>query len=476
MTDYITEPQRRTQVLADVDVVVAGAGVSGVAAALGAARAGADTLLVERMGFLGGVAGPGLMTSMTNFMITGDGRQVVQGVCEEVLDRLADRGATSAKWRTRELPQFPFDQESFRTALAELLHEAGVRVLVEAWVVDVIKEQEAVRGVIIECKGGRQAIRCKAAVDTTGDADLAAFAGAPFRDEPPDSGSLLFFMKDADLDETARYFEENPQEWQQYSDRVTTLDEFLRNWRERDLFHLPHGGAKDMTIVKEAIARGEYARHYGDHCRAVDVFGLFAYRGTNEVLINSCNFALDHLDPIVHSDAELEARRAIPFIAGFLQRSMPGFERATVCQSAPMVGVRYTRWIDAGFDLAAEDMANGTRFGDVIGLTAAFDRHPKGGIIHPPYSADLPYRIMLPQGVENLVVASGKSVSTNPRGWIRGQVQCYVLGQAGGVAAALAARGGVRARDLDIRQLQQALLAQNVYLGDSRRLTELGLA
>ena len=474
MFGTITEPQKTIPVLDEVDVVVAGAGVTGVAAAIGAARAGARTLLIERTGLFGGVVTASLMTSMTNYLFTGDGRQVVNGVCEEVLEKLVEQGATSPQWRSRAVPQIPFNQEVFRRVLVEMVQEAGVDVLVETWVADVVKEGDALKGVIIESKGGRQAVLCKVAVDATGDADLAAFAGAPYRDTPPDSGSLLFLMAHVDLDKTVEYFEEHPEEWPQYSDKVTPLQDFIDNWRQRGIFHVPHWGPKKMRLVQDAIERGDYFRHKG-LCRDVDVFGLFAYRGTDEVLINSLNFEVDNLDPRAHSRAELEGRRIIPEIAEFLRKFWPGFEEAIVVQSAPMVGVRVTRWIDAGFDLTSQHRAQGAQFKDVIGVVAAHARHPKGGSIYPPRSLDLPYRIMLPQKVENLIVASGKSVSTDPRALIRAEVQCYVLGQAGGVAAAVAARTGIAPRDVAIREVQRALLAQNVYLGEPDRLAELGL-
>lgn len=468
-------PNRVPPVSYDVDVIVAGGGVSGVAAAIGAARAGAGTLLIEREGLLGGVASTCLMTSMTNHMFTGDGRQVVKGVCEEVLDNLVERGATSPLWRSRAVPAIPFGQESFRTVLMEMLRDAGVDLLLETRVVDAIVTDGLLTGVIVEHEGGREAIQCKVAVDATGDAELAFRCGSPYRHTPPDSGSLLFFMSHVDLDKTVAYFEAHPEEWQQYRDTVTPLEDFFDNWRRRGIFHLPHHGGCDMRLVQDVIERGEYVRELG-LCQNLDALGMFAYRSTDEVLINSCTFRIDHLDPRAHSRAEWEARCAVPRIAEFLQKHMPGFEEARVSTSAPKVGVRYTRWIDAGFDLTNLDVAQGARFEDVIGVIGAYDLHPRGGMIHPPYPADLPFRIMLPQNVENLIVGSGKSVSVSPRGLLRLQVHCYVLGQGAGVAAALSAKKGTTAREVGLREVQKALLAQNVYLGEADRLAELGIA
>lgn len=474
MPATIHEPAKTIPVLDEVDVLVAGGGVSGVAAATSAARAGARTLLVERMGYLGGVATAALMTSMCNRMMSGDGRQAVRGFPEELFDRMVAHGATMPAWRSRALPQLAFEEEGLRLALVELLHDSGAQTLVETWVTDVIVRDGALVGVVTESKGGRQAILCKTAVDASGDADLAAWAGAPYRNAPPDSGSPLFTMSNVDLEQTVRYFEAHPSEWQMYCDQVTTLEDFAANWRERGMFHLPHGGSRHMTIVKEAIAHGEYVRDLG-MCKDLDIFGMFAFRGSGTCMINSCNFRIDHLDPCAHARAELEARRAIPMIAEFVRAHFPGFEHARVAESAAMVGVRYTRWIDAGFDLTREHVSNGARFDDCIGVFAAFRPHPQGGSIYPPYTADLPYRIMLPQRVENLLVCSGKNVSSTPRGLVRGMIQCQVLGQGAGVAAALSALKGVTPRSVPIREVQRTLLAQNVNLGDEARLKELGL-
>ncbi len=474
MSKSIVEPQRTIPVLCEAEVAVAGGGISGVAAAVAAARVGASTVLVERAGYLGGVATAGLMHSMGNRLVAGGDWQVVKGIAEEVLDRLAQRAGATPFWRASSVPCIPFDEQAFRIVLIEMLQESGVEVLLEAWVAQVVQEGEAIRGLIVESKGGRQAVLCGAAVDATGDADLAAFAGAPCRRETPDSSSLLFIMSHVDVDRVVAYFEQHPEEWQQYCDGVTTLQDFLVNWRQRGNFHLPHFGGKKMRLVQEAIARGEYKARQG-LCEDLDVFGMFGYRGTDQVLINSLQSYVDDLDPIQHSRAELEARRVIPDIARFLQRFMPGFEHARIADTAATTGVRFTRWIDAGFDLTEQDRAQGARFDDTVGLCSAIAFDPRGGTFKPPRAHDFPYRIMLPQKAENLVVASGKSVSTAPRGILRGQACCYVLGQAGGVAAALAARGHTAPRRLPIRDLQKALLAQNVYLGPQQRLTELGL-
>ena len=469
------EPERTIPVLAEADVLVAGGGLAGVAAAVAAARAGARTMLVERLGLLGGVATAALMTSMGNFMTLVGGRQVVKGLPEEMLDKLAARNATMKDWRNRAMPQLPYDQEAMRHLLVELVMEAGVETLLETWLVGVVKEGSALTAAISESKSGRQAILAKQFVDATGDADLAAWAGAPLRDTPPDSGTIQFQMRGVDVDQIVAYFEAHPDEWQMYQDMVTPLEDFIANWRERGMFHLPHWGAQKMSIVKEAIAKGEYARDVG-LCKAIDVFGMFGYRSAGTVLVNSCNFAIDHLDIRTHSRAEMEARRLIPYIAGFLVKHFPGFKDAHVSESAAVTGVRFTRWIDSGFDFTAADVASGHEFPDVVGVLSKPVPHPMGGNAYQPVATEVPYRIMLPQGVDNVIVGSGKSVSTNPRGLLRAEPCCLVLGQAAGAAAAVAARRCAPLREQPVREVQAELLRQSVYLGEPERLAQLGLA
>ena len=468
-----TEQKREIPILDRFDVIVVGGGISGVSAAVAAGRTGAKVALIERNGFLGGIATSGLMTSMTNEAIRSDELLVVGGVFLEVMEKLVERNATSPHWRCRAMPQFPFDQEVFRALLIELVLDAGVEILVETFTVDAIVESQKVRGVVIESKAGRQAVLADAVVDTTGDADIAHFCGAPVRNKPPDSASLLFLMAGADLDQTVAYFEERPEEWSQYQDRVTSLEDFLDNWRKRDMFHIPHGGGWKMKAVQNAISGGQYVKNKGI-CTGLDAFGMFAYRPMRTVLINTGFYGIDHLDIRRHSQAELEGRRYIALVAAFLNEHMPGFQDAFVVESANTLGVRFTRWLDAGFDVTLEDIAAGCKYEDSIGSIAAYDHHPQGGVVYPVETAEIPLRIMLPQNVENVIVGSGKSVSTAPRAALRLQVACFVLGQAAGAAAALAAERKQTIRELPIKELQRILIGQGAYLGDAERLAELG--
>ena len=329
---WIEEPARKIPVLEEVDVVVAGGGTAGVAAAVSAARAGARTMLIERQGMLGGVATAALMTSTCNWGFTGDNRQVSHGIVDEIYHKVAEAGGTTPDWRTRRLPCIPFDQEVYRTVLGNLVMDNGVETLLETWVTGVVRDGKTIQGVVIESKSSRQVVLAKAFVDTSGDADLAAFAGAPLKSQTPNSGSLLFQMRNVDLNQTVKYFEDNPDEWQQYSDRMTPLEDFVANWHDYGCFHLPHGGGRKMKLVQNAIMKGAYSKQEG-LAGDLDVFGMFAHRSSGAVMINSCNFKIDHLDIRTLSLAEMQARRQFPKIAAFLKKYMPGFENAIISDS-----------------------------------------------------------------------------------------------------------------------------------------------
>lgn len=488
----INEPSRKIPVLDEMDVVVAGGGLSGVAAAVASARAGAKTTLIERNGILGGVATSGLMSSMTHWFFSSKGKLMLRGIALELVEKLVDMGGTIPKWRAAELPQLPFDQEIFRYILVDIVKKAGVSVLFHSFTSDVLVQNQRVKTTILESKSGRSALLSKIVVDATGDADIIAKAGAPFKYSPPGSNSLEFLMDDVDMQKTFEFFKQNREKWKliENLDVPTTYEEFERNWVQRGMFHLPHtGGCIEKSplwsLVQKAVENGDYARTKGN-CVRLDAFGLFGLRINDTIVVNTGFFLnVDELDVKEISKAEMEARILIPYVANFLRKYVPGFEKAKVIASPSDLGVRYTRWIEGEYVLTVDDQLRESRFDDVVGvlpLTGSWstfahlrDKRELLEIRKKERYFDVPYRCMLPKKLKNVIVASGKTVSTDPRAILRGQVSCLLLGQAAGVAAALAAKQNTALQNIKIRDLQRVLLCQNVYLGDESRLVELGL-
>jgi len=465
----IVEPERRVPVVEEVDVVVAGGGIAGVAAAVAAARNQANTLLIERNGFLGGVATAGLMASVGNRFFA-DGKLVVRGIALEMVERLVKMGGTGAGWRSPLVPKIPFDPEIFKLVLLEMVEEAGVKLYLHTVTADAIMSGNKLEGVIVDSKSGREAILGKVVVDTTGDADVAAKAGAPFNYQPPGSNSLEFRMGNVDLQKTYKYFKENPEGYPSDVDMPRSFEEFEKNWLENGFFYYPHGGGRKpgsniALLVDKAVEKGDYAKKRGI-CSGLDAFGMDGLAWNKTIIINSNFSQIDDLNVREESKAEIEARKSCFYAAEFLRKYVPGFENAFIIATAPDLGVRATRWIAGEHTLTEEETNRRAKFNDVVGV---------GSTGFPGTPFEIPYRCTVPQKVEGLLVASGKSASTERRGMLRGMTTCILLGQAAGTAAALATNTGAPPRKLDIRKLQRTLIKQDVYLGDDSRLRELGL-
>jgi len=466
----MVEPKRKVPVVEDVGVIVAGAGISGVAAAVAAARSRAEVVLIERNGFLGGVATAGLMASIGNRFFAEDGKVVVRGIALEIVERLAKMGGTSPKWKSALVPKIAFDPEILKLVLIEMTEESGVKVYLHTFVSDAVVSDGELCGAIIEDKSGREAILGKVVVDATGDADLASKAGIPFNYEPPGSSSLEFRMGNVDLQRTYECFKEYPERYPSDMDAPRSFEEFERNWLENSFFYYPHGGGRKpgsniALLVEEAVKRGDFAKEKGV-ITGMDAFGMDGLGWNNTVIINS-NFAkISDLDVREESKAELEARRSCFYVAKFLRNYVPGFEKAFIIETAPDLGVRVTRLIIGECTLTREEVDKGCKFDDVVAVGSS-------GFPGKPY--EIPYRCIIPREGERFLIASGKSASTKPRGLLRGMTTCIMLGQAAGTAAAQSAGTGVSTRSLDIRELQRSLMEQNVYLGDDPRLKELGL-
>ena len=415
--DFITEPARQTPVAAAVDVAVVGGGVSGIVAAVAAARNGAETLLIERYAYLGGYfdRGVGAQSVGVSFQDM-NGNMIIQGLPWEILERLIAAGGAVGP-EDMEVPEdkkLPgdvtyehakqarhigktkpiVDYEAVRTLAFEMMAEEGVRLLLHSWTVDAIVEDNALKGVIVENKSGRQAILAKAVVDCTGDADIAAYAGAPFEKAPKQ-----------ELYQISRSF------------RVAVPND------------------KGQPVIVGG-AGGSY--DYGD---GTDVWDL--------------------------TEAEIQIRkRAVEQVKKMRQR--PGYENSYIFGNSqpPQLGVRETRQIVGEYMLTGEDVVEGRKFPDTIAKSAnPIDMHKPGGAnenrsVKTDYH-DIPYRCLVPKNIDNLLVA-GRCISAShvAEAAIRKIPPCMATGQAAGTAAALAIKSGASPRTLDVELLQETLREQ----------------
>jgi hypothetical protein len=468
----VHEPARDIPIHADVDVLVAGGGSAGWHAAVAAARQGARTLLIERHGTLGG--------TMTNAMVqpfmsyhNPIGEAVVGGVWQEMIDRLTELGGSTGPAMAADgNPPWgknpsvtPFEPEVLRYVAQELVLESGAQLLMHTWVAGAIKEGDALRGLVVESKSGRQAILAKCVVDATGDADVAALAGAPFamgREEDNLSMPMTLYVKmgGVDYDAIRQYVEENPDDLRWWA--FPKIDQSLSDEFEK----APVSVSGFMKLVREA-------RESGELYLGRETINILPCPRKGEAVLNCTR--VGRLDPTRAEDlttAEVEARRQAMSVVAFARRRMPGFQNAELLSIAPTIGVRESRRIVGEYVLNLEDVVECRRFDDVIAKSAynvdIHNPHDDKSTWHEIKDAyDIPYRCLVPRDVENLLVA-GRCISTTHEasGSVRMTPHVAATGEAAGVAAALAAAGGVSPRDIEVSELQSALHDAGAILGE----------
>ncbi|NOY79561.1 MAG: FAD-dependent oxidoreductase [Kiritimatiellaeota bacterium] len=463
------EELHRLPVRGRFDVVVAGAGLGGISAALAAARAGARTLLVERNGFPGGVATAGMCCSIFNCYFTAQGKPGVTGIPVEIADALARATGYGRKWR-RHKGHVIYDIELAKLAFERLLVEAEVQVLYNAWTASALRDGSVVRGVAVESKAGREALLADVVVDATGDADVAATAGAPVRTEERALHSLCFRLGNVDVAAFVDFFRRHPDQYPAYMDVHWDPNEALAQFDDCGTFLFPHGGGMQMAAFQKAQADGNLPATIG--CMdSTDACQMHALRQTGMVHVVTGFARFNGLDPDKITRSILDGRRMAHTVAAVYRRYIPGFRNAFVAGTAANLGVRTSRWLDGEFTFTPEMMAAGNRQPDAVGRAVGWD-HP---VLHRGPNAwgcqkcrsdsfDLPYRCLLPRNVDGLLMGAGRSVGAAAPHLLRVMVHTMVVGQAAGAAAAVAARLGCFPRETPLEAIQMELEKQNVRI------------
>ena len=477
MSKSIHEAARDIPVLEEAGVLVVGGGVAGCAAAYGAGKAGAKTILLERNGCLGGVATASLMANVGNRYITANQEQVVFGFAGDVLDRLAERGGASLHWKHRDVPGCVIDSELLKVVLIEMLEEAGVTTLTHAVGARPVMDGTAVKGAFIESKSGRQAVMAGNTVDCTGEADIAWQAGAETAWKGG-SSSTLFKLANVDAGRFVEFLNEDPEGFPANKDWVKDIETFTKNWIERGILFFPHGAGRTWRFLQDLIASGAYETKIGP-AYSLEALGMYALAGSDTIVINSNFYKIEDLDVRKLSEFELHAQKMSYTVADKLKEHVPGFEKSIVAHVGVDLGIRSSRYIVGRETLHRDALVDpeGPTFVDtVIATTCVQDTERQCGEYMKPFTCDVPFGVTVPKGCENLLVGSAKSISTEPAAAIRGMSGCMICGQAAGAAAALGAKTNAGAADVPIRNIQKELLVQGVRLGDEARLKELGLA
>lgn len=443
---FILEPSRRISVIDDVEVLVVGGGPAGMIAAASAAREGRSTLLVERWGSLGGATtGGGLSTYCgLHANVHGEHIRVVRGFADELLDRVDHLGGLRGphlSFADRIMAQ-AFDIPAAKIAADELVLGAGARLLFHTWAVGVHQsEDHHVDAVVVESKSGRAAIRAQIVIDASGDADIAAWAGVPYEKSGPEEmmhASTMYRIAAVDAERAGRAWE--------------VLPRLMREAEDAGRQTFPRHGA----IVRPQRDPSEW-RSNATQMRSKRTGG-----------------ALDGTDVHELTDGEIEGRRQAAETFAFIRSELPGFERAYMVDVGPFIGIRETRRIVGPYQLTEDDVLDCVDFPDAIGVNGwPIEAHVAGDVEwrfargdDPRGYNQLPFRMIVPQGVGNLYVV-GRCASMTHGGQSAARVTgpCFVMGEAAGIGADLALSGRVATGDIDVAKLQRRLEDVGAFLG-----------
>jgi hypothetical protein len=466
------------------DVIVCGGGTSGVAAAISSARAGADTLLIERLGALGGqmnVSGPPGFAYA--WLFNQRGEQIIGGIVEETHKRLLEEGHAlphnHSEYREGSGYTFSYvDPDWWGLLIFDMMTESGVTLLLHSLVVDVLQEGNKVTGVAVENPNGRVEIMGKVVIDCTGEGYVASRAGAPWEVVPREQlqpHTLSFTCDGVDWEEFLDYVRANPEEFYGCDVPGRSREEMYEILRRADNI-VDLGEIRGFfSILREALARKEWHGFSGmgffimpkgdDKNRRI----LAHFQHSSHVAGRSPDDAWDL------TYCEIEARRQIQMAFKCFKKYVPGFQDAYITRICPELRIREGRRIICDYVLTTQDVAEARKFPDVIGKSGfpAGGHHvvgtetiatnavmPKDGGSH-----DIPYRCLVPKRVESLLVA-GKMISTDRDAYHRFLQQTMVTGQAAGVAAVLCAKQGITPRELekDVSELQRILQQQGAIL------------
>ena len=444
----------------EADVLVAGGGVAGIAAATASARLGARTLLVERYGFLGGLGTAGLVGPFMSWR-TATGEPLIAGVFQEILDRLEALGALKGS---------SFDPNSLAFVAQEMVLESGAELLLHSWVCGAEASEGTLLAAELQTKSGVETVPAGRFVDATGDGDLAVAAGAQFQQGRPSDGltqaaTLMFDIGGVDLRRTFEYVRASPDDMR-----------FPKLQPDEDL-DARLAGAVSAAGFYQAVER---AKEAGEYSIPGDLVFFISRPRRGEVVVNTTH--VGRVDCTTSEDlthAEVEGRRQMMGLVAFFRKYVPGFEDCYLARTPTQIGVRETRRVIGEYVFGLEDVAEARKFPDAIArLAYPVDIHDPSGAgytrgeervahIVPPRGDwyEIPYRCLLPLGIENLLVA-GRCVSSTQEGHgaIRIMPCCAAMGQAAGAAAALSLNAGVSPRRLLADALKAALREQGALV------------
>ena len=447
MEQFILEEKQQIPVHAQADVLVVGGGPAGLCAAISAARNGAKVILMERYGYLGGMATGGYVL-LLDCLCDGKGNLVIKGLVEEMIQRLRKVGGIIEQpkevWGSSDMDQIlkwrrygatggedmivryspVIDPEMMKCVANDMALEAGVRPLFHAWFSKAYVEDGVVKGAIFESKSGRRAVLAKVVIDCTGDGDVFYTAGENYHTGNLPLG-LVFRVGNVDCEKAEAYLSDGNR-----ADQVT----------------------EELRKIKGCT--GGYS--FGEL-----PMGFYMRSSINNVVWFNTTTGGSAVDIEDLTRTEIEIRQAMMRTMDYFKKNVPGFENAVVMDTAPQCGVRSSRMLDGEYIITRKELMEGAHFDDAV------------VVAQPPYKKfetshslkEIPYRCFLPKTVKGLLVA-GRCISGDFGAieMLRVIPTAMLMGEACGVAAALAVKEGKDVKDVDAHEIQAQLRKQNVLI------------
>ena len=441
------------------DVLVVGAGPSGMASAVAAAREGASVLLIEKNGCPGGMNTMGMVCPLMTFH-AGE-HQVVKGFAQEVIDRLAARDATLGH-----IPDpigmvstiTPVDTEMLKLVYFDLLREEkGISVLLYTMLESTKYENGQIKSVTVVNKSGKETYTAKNYIDATGDGDLAAMCQADFimgriKDGMPQPMTLMFSVGGVDIPQIVKYVRKNPEQF--ILNRACDLEQYL-------------AVSGFFSLVKQA-------KNNGDFSLPRDRVLLFQGMRPNEVVVNMTRIScLSSVNAKDLTAAEFESHKQAEETLLFLRKYVPGFANCYLSAFAAQTGIRESRRIKGLKTLTLKHVLNNVEHKDSVAMCAfPVDIHdPAGNELNWMRKEkiccyDIPYGVMVPLEFHNLLV-TGRCISASHEALasVRISVTAMALGEAAGITAALTSKNNCKVDQVDIDELQKTLVKRGAVPG-----------
>lgn len=418
------------------DVIVVGAGSAGTTAAIAAARAGANTLLIERLPFLGGTSTAVLDTFYGYYTPGKNSIKIVGGIADNVVNELKKYNACFERPNTFGAGTgITYHPEYLKIVWEDLAREAGVNILLNAWLQDVIVEEEKITGVIVATKLGLCLYRSKIIIDASGDADVCYLAKLPLEIagdiDPAQTLTTTFKMVNVDIDKRKTI---NKEEMHRLMEAAAATGKYDLPRKE---------GSDHITPV--------------DHMTATIMTRIKSYEKVDGKTINAT-------DPNLWSKAEMDGRKQALEYIRFLKEYVPGYEKAELSTLSVQIGVRETRRIYGEYRLSGKEVLAAQQFDDQVGLCGApMEDHHDGADTKWQYLPEgkmvgIPFGTLIPKGSKNILVAGRCFSATHvAQSSIRSMGQCMAMGEAAGIAAAMSVQKNISVQMIDVQELRQIL-------------------